>query len=305
MNGHPGRVTIQDTDPNGATRRSPAVDRRGKRLLPRGTEARSSPICPLCARRHDLAPKPPRLLSRGQADSRCHHSPRPARRPAQAAVSRQTPPAFPNPGCPRSPLTAPARLRQRRRPQEASARAPGRRRVWPRPLPAPPPACSPLSPAPPPPSPAAAAATAAGSVTSAPAGPSLPHCAAEGGGRSASRWGRGVASGGRPRPLGGRPVGRLQVGCPQPSRAATLASGGVSPGRSCRSHRWGCREREDLAPLGPSRGLSRAHQPSPWTPGRDSGEKLWGLSIDMHSRWVSGPPPVVPTSLTDEGEGSR
>lgn len=137
MNGHPGRVTIQDTDPNGATRRSPAVDRRGKRLLPRGTEARSSPIRPLCARRHDLAPKPPRLLSRGQADSRCHHSPRPARRPAQAAVSRQTPPAFPNPGCPRSPLTAPARLRQRRRPQEASARAPGRRRVWPRPLPAP------------------------------------------------------------------------------------------------------------------------------------------------------------------------
>lgn len=87
MNGHPGRVMIRDTDPTGATRGSQAVDRRGKRLLPRGTEARSSPICPLCARRHDLAPKPPRLLSRGQADSRCHHSPRPARRPAQAAVS--------------------------------------------------------------------------------------------------------------------------------------------------------------------------------------------------------------------------
>lgn len=251
MNGHPGRVTIQDTDPNGATRRSPAVDRRGQRLLPRGTEARSSPICPLCARRHDLAPKPPRLLSRGQADSRCHHSPRPARRPAQAAVSRQTPPAFPNPGCPRSPLTAPARLRQRRRPQEASARAPGRRRVWPRPLPAPPPACSPLSPAPPPPSPAAAAATAAGSVTSAPAGPSLPHCAAEGGGRSASRWGRGVASGGRPRPLGAA----LRAGCRWAARS--LHAQRPSPRAAC----------PQAAAAGPTAGdAGRGKIWPPWAP---------------------------------------
>lgn len=274
MNGHPGRVTIQDTDPNGATRRSPAVDRRGKRLLPRGTEARSSPIRPLCARRHDLAPKPPRLLSRGQADSRCHHSPRPARRPAQAAVSRQTPPAFPNPGCPRSPLTAPARLRQRRRPQEASARAPGRRRVWPRPLPAPPPACSPLSPAPPPPSPAAAAATAAGSVTSAPAGPSLPHCAAEGGGRPASRWGRGVASGGRPRPLG-PPCGPVAGGLPAAFTRSDPRLGRRVPRPQLQVPPLGMPGEGRSGPPGP---LAWALQSSP-TVSVDAREGLWGKAL--------------------------
>lgn len=204
MNGHPGRVTTRDTDPTRDPRGSQAVDRPGERPLPRGTEAPSSPIRPLCARKDSVPYRRPNRLGSfpaGRLTAAVTTAPRPTRCPAQPVVSRQPRPLSRTPAARGRPSPFLPRLRLRRLPQEAPARAPGSRWVWPRPLPAPPPACSPLPPAPPPPSPAAAAATAAGSVTSAPAGPSLPHCAAGGGGRSALRGGKGGALGGRPRPL--------------------------------------------------------------------------------------------------------
>lgn len=149
------------------------------------------------------APKLTRFLSRGQADSCCHHSPPADAAPRTTRGLQTTPPALPDPGCPRSPLTVPS---QAATAETASGSARPRSGLSvglaaTAPRPPPPLARSPLPPAPPPPSPAAAAATAAGSVTSAPTGPSLPHCAAGGGGRSALRGGKGGAPGGRPRPL--------------------------------------------------------------------------------------------------------
>lgn len=217
----PGKSHESGRGPDRGSSESRAVDRPRKRLLPAGTEAPSSPIRLLCARKEDPAPEPTGFPSRRQADSRCHHSPRPPRRPTRPVVPAQ-------PARPRSPLTAPA-------PAAAAVTASGSARPRARPpvgltaaAPRPPPAGSPLPPAPPPPSPAAAAATAAGGVTSAPAGPSLPHCAAAGGGRAALRGGRGGASGGGPA-HSGRPADPAQVGCPQALRAVTFASGGASP----------------------------------------------------------------------------
>ncbi|XP_032132544.1 nascent polypeptide-associated complex subunit alpha, muscle-specific form-like [Sapajus apella] len=161
-NGHPGRVTTRGTDPTRAPQGSRAVDRPGKPLFLRQTEDRSSPTPPFMRQKS---------CPRAQADSL------PARRGAwHTRGLLTTPPALPHPGLSRSPLTAPA---------EAAAAEAGLGDVRPparlpvglaATAPRPPPACSPLPPAPPPPSPAAAA-TAAGSVTSSPAGPSLPHCA--------------------------------------------------------------------------------------------------------------------------------
>lgn len=97
-----------DTHPTGAPRGSRTADRPGKRLLPRGTKPPSHPIPPLCARGDDPAPRPTRFLSRGQADSRCHHSPRPDAAPRTTRSILTIPPALQSQGCPRSPLTVPA-----------------------------------------------------------------------------------------------------------------------------------------------------------------------------------------------------
>lgn len=99
---------------------------------------RSSPIPPLYARRDDQAPKLTRCLSRGQADSRCHLCSPPDAAPRTTGGLPTTPPALQYLAARgrRSPL--PPRLRRWRLLQEAPARAPRSRCVWPLPLPAPP-----------------------------------------------------------------------------------------------------------------------------------------------------------------------
>lgn len=141
MNGHPGRVMTRDTDPTRDPRGSQAVDRPRERPLPRGTEAPSSPIRPLCARKDSVPNRCPNRLGSfpaGRLTAAVTTAPRPTRRPAQPVVSRQPRPLSRTPAARgrRSPFLP--RLRLRRLPQEAPARAPGSRWVWPRPHPAPP-----------------------------------------------------------------------------------------------------------------------------------------------------------------------
>ena len=205
MNGHPGRVTSRDTDRTEAPRGFPAVNLRESGSFPGGRKrgtARSLHYTP-----EEMTRRPNRLgaFPAGSLTAAVTSAPRPTRRPAQPVVSQ--PPRLPS----RTWLPAVAAHRSRpgcgggdcfrkRRPARPAADASGRCRS---PLPPHQPAGSPLPPAPPPPSSAAAAAaaTAARSVTSAPAGPSLPHGAAAGGGRPAPRGeGRGV--GGGPAPSG-------------------------------------------------------------------------------------------------------
>lgn len=146
---------------------------RGSRVAGE-TEAPDSPVPPLCASRD--APEP---VLTGSF---------PARGVTAAVTVATRRPAVPSPPAAGRPAAASHRSRPGcdRRRCSGSVHPPGRL-----PLdlaaaaPRPPPAASPLPPAPPPPFPAAAAATAAGGVTSAPAGPALPHCTAAGGGRSA------------------------------------------------------------------------------------------------------------------------
>lgn len=213
------------------------------------TEAPDSPVPPLCASRD--APEPVLTGSfpaRGvtAAVTVATAAPRSPHHPPRAAASHRS-----RPGCDRRRCSGsvhpPARL-----PLDLPEAAPR-----------PPPAASPLPPAPPPPSTAAAAATAAGGVTSAPAGPALPHCAAAGGGRSAPKGegeepfpptrGRSPGSGAC-EPLGFRSSRDLS-----PWRLGQRRSGRVvRPGKAA----------EDPAS---SLGVLRARRSSPRTAGRGYG----------------------------------
>lgn len=130
----PGKT--HDTDRTGAPRGSRTADRPGKRLLPRGTKPPSRPIPPLWP--EAMTRRPDRLGS-SPADrltAAVTTAPGPTQRRTTPSLLT-TPPALPSQGCPRSPLTVPAQAAAGKAAQEASARAPSCRWVWPRPLPAP------------------------------------------------------------------------------------------------------------------------------------------------------------------------
>lgn len=171
---------IRDTDQTQAPWGVTGSPTPGKAALPMGTEAPSSPIRSLYARRDSVPNRRPSRLGffpAGRLTAAVTTAPRTMRRPAQPVGFRQPRPS-PGPGLP---AVAPYRscpgcncgdCLSKSPPALPAVGGSGRGRS-----PPPPPACSPLPPAPPPPSPAAAAAAAAaaGSVTSAPTGPSLPH----------------------------------------------------------------------------------------------------------------------------------
>lgn len=174
------------------------------------------------------------VLSRPLGDSRCHgsHPPPPGllttRCPRLSAASHRLRPGCD--GCHRS----------------GSVHPPGRLPLGLNPAaprPTPQPAASPLPSAPPPPSPAAAAATAARSVTSAPACPALPHCAAAGAEDPPLR----VKGRSRFRPRGTVLPSRALAGHPVPAAAASgVREASVTPAVDGR-HGQGSREREGPA----------------------------------------------------------